>query len=224
LLKHSVASPQAVPFSFLHVPMPLHEFVPVQLGESSTPKGTLEHVPTAPMTLQAEHVAVHVELQQTPSTQNPLTHSPLAAQVLPISPLHALDPLHDPGLHSFCGSDPFTIGPHVPFVPCPLRAAVHAWHVPPHAVLQQTPSTQKLLKHSAPAAQVCAFSFLQVPIPSQVFVPTQFGESSMPTPTFEQVPMLPVMLQAWQVVLHAVLQQTPSAQKLLRQSPAAAHG
>jgi hypothetical protein len=37
---------------------------------------------------------------------------------------------------------------HTPFVPPPFLAAVHARHVPVHASLQQTPSTQKPLAHT----------------------------------------------------------------------------
>jgi hypothetical protein len=116
-LKQSPSTPHAEPLSFLQLPMPSQEFVVVQLGASSTFMGVLVHVPSAPVTLQAVHVAVHVELQHTPSTQKPLTHSVPVVHVLPRSPLQALAPLHDPGMHSFCGSEPFTMGPHVPFVP-----------------------------------------------------------------------------------------------------------
>jgi hypothetical protein len=38
-----------------------------------------------------------------------------------------------------------------------------------------------------------------------------------------QVPTAPATLQAWQVPVHALLQQTPRTQKPERQSPAAAH-
>jgi hypothetical protein len=37
--------------------------------------------------------------------------------------------------------------PHVPLLPEPLSAALHAWHKPLHGVSQQTPSTQLPLVH-----------------------------------------------------------------------------
>jgi len=42
-----------------------------------------------------------------------------------------------------------------------------------HAVLQQTPSTQLPLRHSAFIEHEAPLSFLHVPIPSQEFVPVQ---------------------------------------------------
>jgi hypothetical protein len=79
---------------------------------------------------------------------------------------------------------------HVPMLP----AMLHALQVSGHAVLQQTPSTQKLLKQSLAAAQVWAFSFLQAPFPSHELVPMQPGESSELAETFEHVPTLPMTL------------------------------
>jgi hypothetical protein len=35
-----------------------------------------------------------------------------------------------------------------------LAALLHAWHVPPQATLQHTPSTQKPLAHWPPPAQL----------------------------------------------------------------------
>jgi hypothetical protein len=52
------------------------------------------------------------------------------------------------------GSVPTTTLPQVPSVPAPLCAAVHAVHVPAHAVLQQTPSAQKPLVHWVPSPPV----------------------------------------------------------------------
>jgi hypothetical protein len=222
LLKHSLAAAQVEPFSFLQLAMPSHESVPVQFGESSRFAGTFEHVPNAPVMLQALQVSVHVLLQHLPSTQKPLTHSEPTVQVLPRSPLQPLAPLHEPGMHSFSGSAPLMIGPHVPFVPCPFSAAVHAWQVAVHAVLQHVPSTQNVLRHSELKAHAWPFSFLQLPMPSHVFVPMQFGESSTPDARFEHVPMLPAILHAWHVVMHALLQQTPSAQNWLKHSLLAA--
>jgi hypothetical protein len=72
---------------------------------------------------------------------------PLAVQVAPhAAPAPA---------HAFrwpCGS-PFTCEHR----PC-VAATSHAWHCPVHAVLQQTPSTQKPVMHWSPAVQAAPFS------------------------------------------------------------------
>ena len=68
-------------------------------------------------------------------------------------------PLHTPVVpqldasvvgHSSSGSVPATTGAQVPSG-APVRALVHAEHVPPHALPQHTPSTQYPLAHSEPA-------------------------------------------------------------------------
>jgi hypothetical protein len=41
-------------------------------------------------------------------------------------------------------------------------AILHAWHVPPHAVLQQTPSTQFPLPHWFAAVHATPFAFFAV--------------------------------------------------------------
>jgi hypothetical protein len=159
------------------------------------------------------------ELQQTPSLQNPDKQSAFIVQATPRSNLHMLDPLQDPFMHSSLGSVPLMIGPHVPSVPCPATVAEHAWHVPVHAVLQQTPSTQKLLKQLAAPGQETPSADLQFPFPSQDwFVPEQVPTSSWSNATLVQVPTVPDRLHAWQVASHAELQQTLSAQKPLRHS------
>jgi hypothetical protein len=43
--------------------------------------------------------------------------------------------------------------PHVPLIPEPFFAAVHAWQIPPQGPSQQTPSTQLLLAHCVAAVQ-----------------------------------------------------------------------
>jgi hypothetical protein len=64
--------------------------------------------------------------------------------------------------HSLSGSVPAAMLPQVPFAPEPFLAALQAWQVPLHAVLQHTPSTQKLmlmgqivLPQQLPAAMHC---------------------------------------------------------------------
>jgi hypothetical protein len=70
---------------FRQAPLPSHVPSSPQVDASAVgqmlaarggwPAGTAVHVPIEPGTLHAWHVAVHVELQQTPSTQNPLWQS-----------------------------------------------------------------------------------------------------------------------------------------------------
>jgi hypothetical protein len=106
--------------------------------------------------------------------------------------------------------------------------------------LQQTPSTQKLLRHSLEAAQVRPASFfgrqrpdsqrlpalqsasaaqvvLQAPRPSQVLRPHS-PAASVPAEVGVQPPTSPGTLQATQAPSHALLQQTPSTQKPEAQS------
>jgi len=170
LLWQSVAAPQGCPFGFRQLPFPSHWFGDAQVPVSVWPLGTFEQVPTEPPTLHAWQVPVHVVLQQTPSTQLPLTQSelppgqfcPLIFLQAPI-PSHALLPLQL-GLLSV---RPLAMFEQVPSLP----AMLHAWHVPVHAEVQQTPSTQVLLPahwllvmHEAPVGSLvthCEFDVLQ---------------------------------------------------------------
>jgi hypothetical protein len=52
-------------------------------SRGATPTGTKLQVPTAPWTLQALHVSVQAEEQQTPSTQKPLAQSAAQPQAAP---------------------------------------------------------------------------------------------------------------------------------------------
>ena len=54
--------------------------------------------------------------------------------------------------HSLSGSVSLVMLPHVPLAP-PFLAALHAWQVALHAVLQQTPSAQKPLAQSLACTQ-----------------------------------------------------------------------
>jgi hypothetical protein len=92
-------------------------------------------------------------------------------------------------------------------------------------LLQQNPSTQKLLVHCAPAVHGLPFGRgpgAQVPVPSHARGMTaseaQVGGSSMPLGTGEHVPGFAARLHCWQVPLQSLLQQTPSAQWPLAQS------
>ena len=78
----------------------------VESHDSDWPVGTLLHDPIDPAILQALQSPVHDELQQTPSVQLPLRHSPPIVHVTPFenkaqlpAPLHVAAPAH-----SFAGS------------------------------------------------------------------------------------------------------------------------
>jgi hypothetical protein len=83
-------------------------------------------------------------------------HAPLAPQV-PVVPQVAADC----AAHSSSGSLPTGLDLQVPLVP-PLFAALQAWQLPAQAVLQQKPSTQWPLEHSAPEPHADPFP-LSVP-------------------------------------------------------------
>jgi hypothetical protein len=174
---------------------------------------TAEQVPTLPVCAHASHWPVHAVSQQTLSAQNPLTHWVAVVQLCPAFSLHApfasqvLVPLQTPG------SSALVIATQVPPPP------VQAWHVPQEALPQQCPSTQFPLVQSDATVQVSPLVFLQVPVASHEDFPLQV--SSTADFTCPQVPALPVRLQAWQLPVQAVLQQYPSAQNPLAQSPAA---
>ena len=84
---------QTVPAGYTsHWPVPSH--IPVEphvdaactghWSRGSVPICALTQVPTVPWPAQVMHVPVHATLQQTPSAQNPLAHSPPIAHELPI--------------------------------------------------------------------------------------------------------------------------------------------
>src|SRR5262249_30126561 len=54
---------------------------------------------------------------------------------------------------SSCGSANSLANPHTPSAPDALFFAVHAMHAPLHGVLQHTPSTQFLFRHSLAPTQ-----------------------------------------------------------------------
>jgi hypothetical protein len=113
------------------------------------------------------------------------------------------------------------------FVHSPKKpGTLHCVHVLPQALLQHTPSLHMPLRHSpGPCMHGCPLSLRQVPAPLQLLEPVQFGASSSPASVLEQVPTKPGTLHCLQSPAHEVWQQTPSTQKLLRQSPAAGlHG
>ncbi|MBI2389434.1 MAG: hypothetical protein HYV09_07540 [Deltaproteobacteria bacterium] len=54
---------------------------------------------------------------------------------------------------------------HVPSVPEPFFAAVHAWQVPLHGALQHTPSTQLPVRHWLPAPHAVPLAFFATHAP-----------------------------------------------------------
>jgi hypothetical protein len=93
---------------------------------------------------------------------------------------------------------------------------LQAWHAPVHAVPQQTLSMQIPLSHCAALAHVWPFTSLHAPA-LQIWFAAHVSCRSSAAAT--QVPRLPATLHAWQAAVHAPLQQTPSAQWTLKQSP-----
>jgi len=222
-LRHSVAVAQTSPFTFLHVDAE-HTCEPAHSLSGSVPLVIAAHVPFDPPVFAAEHawhVVEHAELQQNPSTQNPLPHSAFCVHAPPITiGAHAPAPLHVCApMHSFAGSEPLVMFEHVPTEP----ALLHAWQSPLHAELQQFPSTQKPLWHSAFSMHGPLTMSPHAPAPLQLVDPAHSFAGSVFAGTLVHVPRLPVTLHAWQVVPHAVLQQYPSTQLALTQSVATAH-
>ncbi len=89
--------------------------------------GRVVHVPTLDETSHASHCPAHAVLQQTPSTQLPLPHSPLVVQAVPFNSAQV-----------------------------PLCVRLHAEPAPHEATSQQTPSVQKPLAHWVDAVHAAA--------------------------------------------------------------------
>ena len=221
-LKQSPAPAQLWPLSFLQTPLPSQDCVaPEHVPTSSWFAPTNEQTPSAAGRLHALHVSAQAVLQQRPSTQCPLRQSVSAPQALLSFDLHAPRASHDfAPLQTFAGlvSSIETRTVQVPAVPIALQVR----HAAVHALSQHTPSAQKPLTQSAASAHVCPLSFLQTPLPSHALTPMQVGVSSAALGTFEHLPALAATLQALQVSLHAVSQQTPSTQNALKHSAPAA--
>jgi hypothetical protein len=98
--------------------------------------------------LHEKHAAVHVVLQQYPSTHNPDRQSLARLHVCPFVFLHPPLPSHAFGARHVGSVCPDARLVHVPRLP----ARLHAWHVPAHVVEQHTPSMQLPDAHCVPAA------------------------------------------------------------------------
>jgi hypothetical protein len=227
-LTHSVPSTHASPFGALQTLDPLQTSEPAHSSSGSRFMPIVPHVPSAPEPffagVQALHSVLQTVLQQTPSTQKPLVHSPPAVQAVPFAASkQAPDPLHElPPKHSLSGSRPAPMLPQTPLTPEPFFVAVHARQGPVHAALQQTPSAQKPLTHSVPSAHVSPFGALQTLDPLQTSEPAHSSSGSRFMPIVPHVPSAPepffADVQALQSVLQTVLQQTSSTQKPLTHS------
>jgi hypothetical protein len=149
----------------------MHRFVGML---SVVPLGRLLHVPTLPTTLHDLHAVSQALLQHTPSMQKLLKQALLALHAMPFSSSQSLDALHDcVGPVQAPSSCPLGTAVHVPRLP----ATLHASHKIVHVLLQQTPSTHRVLTHSLPAAHVIPLDFLQLPAPSHaLFIPTLHAE------------------------------------------------
>ncbi len=115
----------------------------------------LDELTQVPEPLQSEPVTV------------PLAQVVAAHGVLDEAGRQAAPPLHRSPVaqlpavveHSLSGSVSAATLPQVPSAPPPFLAALQAWHLPVHAVLQHTPSTQKLtlIGQTTPPQQLPAF-------------------------------------------------------------------
>jgi hypothetical protein len=115
------------------------------------------------------------------------------------------------------GSVPASTGPHVPLIP-PVFALEQAWHNVLQGPLQQKLSRQLPFRHSFELVHDPPISLSHVPSELHEIVVPEQAPSSVPLDTLLQVPIEPARLQARQSVVHALLQQTPSAQNVLTHS------
>ena len=132
-LAHSDAIPHASPGPFLQEPaplIPLQTCVPAHSLSGSVPASRGAHVPSAAAVLEATHAShkpLHATLQQTPSTQKVLMHSPAAPFVVQAEPADSLVQAPAPlqlvtPTHSFAGSWPLATLVQVPMAPEMLHA------------------------------------------------------------------------------------------------------
>jgi len=126
-------------------------------------------VPFAPSAhdLQAGQLATP---QHTPSTQVPVAHSVVAAQVWPLAFLQLPALSHELVPLQVLGSALSAPAGRLPQVP--LAPAAHDWHAGhPLAAPQQTPSTQLPFAQMPLFAHGCPRFDLQTPAPSHALVP-----------------------------------------------------
>jgi hypothetical protein len=147
------------------------------------------HVPFADAPSEAAHTSQappQLVLQQKPSTQLPLVHWTLLVQAFPLAsvpvqlldeqklpPAHwaplvqlvwqAAEPLQTYGAHEGLPVLPAASTVQVPLIEAP-RATEQTSQAPPHAVLQQKPSTQLPLEHWLAAEHATPWAFLAVQV------------------------------------------------------------
>jgi hypothetical protein len=177
---HSAPFVQAAPLNFWPQ-LPATHFVPAQsASDEQVEKQALVVVSQPKGAHSVSGPALHRPLPS--QTLPPLTAVPSqvpARQTVPAAYLrHAPAPSHVPSRpqvptsplgHSLAarGTAPSEMNEQVPGAPTPLQVL----HVSVQLVLQQTPSAQKPLAHSAPQAQAWPFGFVPRPSPQAVWVP-----------------------------------------------------
>jgi hypothetical protein len=137
----SAGCAQLWPSFRLHPPAPSHAWVPAQVP-SSYPFAWFPHVPGCPERSHRWHVPPQASLQQKPSTQFPLKHSPAPLHRSPWTFLHAPAPSHcDPPPHAFVGYP--SVCPTGRLVHTPTDpSTLHALQVAVQSLSQHFPSTQ----------------------------------------------------------------------------------
>jgi hypothetical protein len=194
-------------------PAPSQVCEPEHTGLVSLPfSGMLVQVPTVPGRAHDWQAPVQGASQQTLSTQLPLAHWAGELHAWPAMETHCPLPLQAlvPAQRGFVSVPPSGMLTQMPGLPAWLQV----WQGPLHAPPQQTPSTQKPLAHCALALHGWPLIERQLPPPLHTWLPLHEGFVSVPPcGMLVQVPTAPARLHAWQVPLHAVLQQTLSTQK-----------
>jgi hypothetical protein len=190
----------------------------------------LVHVPTLLGTLHERHVPVQALPQQTPCSQKPELHSgppPHAAPIgfLPQLPLmQLLGAMQSASLMQMVRqrpSVPQLNGVHdcpavVTHMPMPSQRNADVSVNPVHAISWQTVPAGYLSHAPVPS---------HMPVDPQVEAAStgHWSRGSVPSCAFTHIPTVPWSAQVTHVPVHALLQQTPSAQKPLAHSAAIAH-
>jgi hypothetical protein len=197
---------------------------------SGAPVATFEHRPIERASAHDLHAPEHAVAQQTPCAQTPETHSPPFEQKAPFTFLP-----HDPVASQVLGATQSPSSPHVVKQRAPLHAnGAHGSEAgltqvpaPSHvAAGVKTFCAQRSAWHVVPALYL-----RHAPAPSQVpsapqdaapwSLQTERG-SAAPAGTAAQWPIDEASAQLLQAPVHASAQQTPSTQKPLAHSVAAA--
>jgi hypothetical protein len=207
-----------LPFTPSQVP-PQGEFAPLHAGRfpTGTPV-TGTHSPALPGTLQASHCPMQSLLQQTPSTQWPLRHSPSREHEPPLVPSGLQTPPRQnlPAPHSPSVEQPsHFVGPHTWSPQSCVRAAGQEPVPVQNSASVATPLAHEAERHwtlEPGSEQDCVLMPLHVPVQA-VPSPGQSGRFPTGAPvTAEHVPIEPGRLQASHCPEQSSLQQTPSTQ------------